>query len=269
MKIIGLLIFLFSASITAFGQGARDVGRAINGFNEIARSAGLPSANCNGRQSAALAPIEVVTEGDPNLYYQQVELNGDWQNQKSSFEGDEVSVLTEEQARELFIEFSRIEYMKFDYLHDGCFDRAHEFALIAKNHGIEMGKVFLRDAEESASLYPKEWLGKEDAPVPQGFVGWRYHVAPYVLVKKGNELVPFTFDVGVSEGPKSLQDWQKDLNPRNKRHRTTFKDRGFLFEDSRWELGDESSIAEQIEDQNRIRELGIDEFLYGREQGWF
>lgn len=268
MRHFGSLIILFFYSFLSYAQSEATLETAVNGFNSVAQQAGWPPVTCSSDRNLNQEPIEVSLDGDPNLYHKKVKLSGEWPKETLSFEGDEISILSEEQAQSLFQQFSRIEYMKFDYLHDGCFDRAHEFALIAKEHGIEMGKVFLSDKDETASLYPKEWLGKEDAPVPQGFVGWRYHVTPYVLVKKGDKLVPFAFDVGVSEKAKSLDEWQKDLNPRNEPHETIFRERGFLFKDSRWEIGDKSSIADQMEDQQMIRELGIDEFLFRREQGW-
>lgn len=240
--------------------------QALVGFSEVAENAGDPVTNCE-KGTLNLKPIKVNLEGDPSLYHKEVRLEGTWSEQKTKFENDEVTVLSEEEAQRLFDEFSRIEYMKFDYLHDGCFDRAHEFSLIAKEHGIEMGKVFLSDKNEVAALYPKEWKESGEPPVPAGFVGWRYHVAPYVLVEKEGELTPFVFDVGVAKNAKPFDQWKSDLHPKRENHEVIFRDRSFLFKDSRWSVGDKSSIADQLEDQKLIRDMGIDDFLYYREKG--
>lgn len=240
---------------------------AVNGFNEIAGSATDAASNCDGLQRRG--HYQVNLEGNPDDFHKEVRLETRPSGALASFKEDEVSILTEEEAKKLFEEFSKIDYMKFDYLHDGCFARAHEFSLIAKQHGIEMGKVFLSESNQGARLYPKEWLGNPDAPVPAGFVGWRYHVTPYVLVKKGDELVPVVFDVGVSPRPKTVEDWQNDMiqgHPEN--FSLTFRDSRYMYEDSRTSYEGQSNIQGQLEDQEMMRKLGIDEFLFRREQGW-
>lgn len=267
MKILALLLTI-SFHWVSLAQMTQDVSveEAIVGFGEVAARAGDVLTNCNDGLGDP-APIKVNLKGDPNLYHKEVKLSGEWPNRSVNFKEDQVTILSEEEAQRLFKEFSRIEYMKFDYLHDGCFDRAHEFSLIAKEHGIEMGKVFLSDKNEVAALYPKEWKTKKDPPVPVGFVGWRYHVAPYVLVEKEGKLTPFVFDVGVAKKAKALEEWKSDLHPKKEDHDVIFRDRSYLFKDSRWKKGNESSIADQLEDQELIRDMGIDDFLFYREKG--
>lgn len=239
----------------------------LSDLNRVARTATDAPSNCDGLERRA--NYQVNLEGNPEDFHKEIKLTSGPAKETSGFEGDEVVVLTEEQAQRLFEEFSEIDYMKFDYLHDGCFARAHEFALIAKRHGIEMGKVFLSDKNEDASLHPQEWLDSPNPPVPNGFVGWRYHVAPYVLVKKGDQLVPTVFDIGVANRPKSVKEWQESMTqgPPDD-YRITYRDRGYIFESGNSTSGGRSNIAGQFEDQQLIRELGVDEFLFRREQGW-
>lgn len=206
--------------------------------------------------------------GQASSYYSQVELDIINDAQVVSYKGDTISVLAEEQADQLFAEFSKIPYMIFDYLHDGCFARAHEFALIAMVNSIEMGKVFLTDKEDIASLYPQEWINNSSAPIPYGFVGWRYHVAPYVLVKVEGELVPYVFDIGVSLKPKSVEQWVASLTKDEQGTTLAFSDKDFMFEGSSYPVGNVSNIAGQLRDQQLIRELGISEYLFQLEQGW-
>lgn len=265
MRIFGLILTICFYTINAYAEVSID--SAILGFNQVADSATNAASNCDGERS--FGRYEVNLEGDPSLFHKEVKLTTKPSGETQSFKGDEVSVLTEDEANNLFEEFSKIDYMKFDYLHDGCFARAHEFALIAKRHGIEMGKVFLSDKNEDASLYPQEWLDSPNPPVPNGFVGWRYHVAPYVLVKKGGQLVPTVFDVGVASRPKSVSEWQESMiqDPLDE-YRVTYRDRAYIFEGGNSTSEDRSNIAGQFEDQQLMRELGVDEFLFRREQGW-
>jgi len=216
--------------------------------------------------SAYGASYEVT--GEVSSYYSQIELDIISDKEMTSYKGDTVSILSKEQADQLFAEFSMIPYMMFDYLHDGCFARAHEFTLIAMSNSIEMGKVFLTDNEDMASLYPQEWINNSSAPIPYGFVGWRYHVAPYVLVEAKGELVPYVFDIGVSNSPKSVEQWVASLTKNEQGATLVFSDRAYMFEGSSYPVGDVSNIAGQIRDQELIRELGISEYLFQLEQGW-
>ncbi len=218
------------------------------------------------------ASIEIDPQIDSDLYHKEIKINLGRKIKKVNFQGDEVSVLSEEEAQDLFKLFSQIDYMKFDYLHDGCFARAHEFALMAKENGIEMGKVFLREKNDKPHLYPEKWKENPTAPVPSGFVGWRYHVTPYVLVEKEGELIPFVFDVGVADRSQNLEEWKDSLmDPKttvvNDRV-VTYRDRGYIYETGSSYYPDSSSIKSQLEDQEAIRELGIDEFLFQRDMGW-
>lgn len=243
------------------------VEEAVLGFNEIADLSTNAVSNCDGYRGRGHYKINLG--GNPDEFHKEVRLEIRSSGKLANFKGDEVSVLTEEEANELFEEFSKIDYMNFDYLHDGCFARAHEFALIARNHGIEMGKVFLSENNQNADLYPKEWIANPKAPVPNGFVGWRYHVTPFVLVKKGDKLIPFVFDVGVSARPKPVENWQADMiqgHPEN--FSITYRDRKFMYEDGNTTYEGQSNIRGQLEDQQLMRELGIDEFLFRREKGW-
>ncbi|MBC96359.1 MAG: hypothetical protein CME63_01305 [Halobacteriovoraceae bacterium] len=209
--------------------------------------------------------------GDRSLFHKQIILDAAYEKYEvSSFLDDEVTLFSEEQAQSLFRELSKIDYMKFDYLHDGCFARAQEFSLIGKENGIEMGKVFLSDREDSPSLYPVSWQneGARLAPIPYGFMGWKYHVAVYILVNIDGKDIPYILDVGVADKAIPLKKWVRGLGATEETHQIKFRDRGYIFADSRHPMGDYSNIAGQLRDQELIREMGISEFLFQRESGW-
>ncbi len=243
-----------------------DLESAIVGFDAVANTSTDAIVNCDSFQKPP--DISVDLNGDPNLYHLDVKLGRSYGDKKSDYLGDEVSVLTIEEANELFEEFSRIKYLHFKYLHDGCFSRAHELALIAKEHGIEMGKVFLSSSSDRAQLFPKNWINNPQAPVPSGFMGWHYHVVPYVLVEENGELKPFVFDVGVSPKGEFVEDWRNGLEIKSGAASLTYKDRDYMFADTSYKTGEVSTIASQIEEQRLIEELGINEFLFRKEQGW-
>jgi len=264
MKCFTLFLTLLLLNVAPYAEVGLD--EVVSNLNQLADTATDALTNCE--KGRAGQKFEIELKGDPGLYHQKIELSVTGSGEAQSFENDSISVLTKEEAEKLFQEFSQITYMKFDYLHDGCFARAHEFALIAKENGIEMGKVFLSDTQDKASLYPKEWRDNDQAPVPSGFYGWRYHVTPYVLVKEGDKLVPYVFDVGVTSGPKAIEEWRKDSVYRESETELVYRDRAFMFADGGYSSEGKSNIESQLKDQELMRSLGINEYLFRLEQGW-
>jgi hypothetical protein len=204
---------------------------------------------------------------DANDYHKNVQIQSGRSFKQVKHQGHNVSVMSLEEAQALFMAFSEIDYMKFKYLHDGCYRRAHEFALIAQQNGITMGKVFLSHADAHSRLIPKDWKDNDNAPVPIGFVGWYYHVTPYVMVEVDGELVPYSFDVGVADKAQSLEDWKENLSQKGHSYNTTFREVKYIYHDDDGELPGESIIKSDLEDQEMIAEMGIDDFLYYRERG--
>jgi hypothetical protein len=77
------------------------------------------------------------------------------------------------------------------------------------------------------------------------------------------------FDVGVSSTPKTVDDWQMDMiREHPEKYSVIYRDRKFMYEDGSSSYEGRSNIRGQLEDQQTIREIGIDEFLFRREQGW-
>lgn len=204
---------------------------------------------------------------DYDDYHKNVDLNVGRSFETVKHDGNEVSVMSLEEAQALFIAFSEIDYMKFDYLHDGCFRRAHELALMAKENGIQMGKVFLSHADATSRLYPQSWKNEVNPPVPSGFVGWYYHVTPYVMVEVDGEIVLYSFDVGVAKKAQSLSEWKEILSQKGHKYTTTFREAKYIYHDTDHQAEGESLIGQDIEDQIMIYEMGIDDFMYFRQKG--
>lgn len=266
--------FIISLALCSHSYANQELEDAINGFNEVAKIGTEPVTACN---DGRFPPRQVSYEegADTTELYKKVDLGFKKSFKIKDYEGDSISVLTKEEADKLFKAFSEVDYMKFDYLHGGCEIRAHEYALIAKANGIEMGKAMTMygDRIDRGGLYPKEWTEKvksgEEIPVPEGFLGWRYHVAPYVLVKDGDEIKPYVLDIGIANKPKTLKQWNTSLIKSTKKETRTFvKDRDYLHpEDEYKRKPGKSFIGTEISKQKLIREMGYFEFEYWDSKG--
>ncbi len=276
MKRLSFIAGLCFTLFTYAEPSQNEVRKAIIGFNEVADHGTDPLLNCKQER---FPPDQVSFQkgDDTKELYKKVDLDLPGELPLGSYEGDELTILTKEQADRLFKAFSEVEYMKFDYLHAGCEVRAHEFALMAKANGIEMGKAMTMYGDEigSGGLYPQEWKDlkknnkKTQIPVPDGFIGWRYHVAPYLLVKDGDEIRPYVFDIGVAKKTKTLGDWRKSLiNATTEETNTFVRDRGHLHPDDKNPRREEVSyIGTELNKQELIREMGIYEFEYWDQKG--
>lgn len=183
-------------------------------------------------------------------------------------EKDGVSILSEEQAKKLFKAFEDVDYMLYKYMDDGCYIRAHEFALIAERFGIKMNKSFLLP-EEGSLLFPDEAFKANEKAFMSGFQGWKYHVAASVYVQKEDGSVePYVFDVGTQKKEMNYEQWKSSLNPKGQKSSVKTRPSQFIFDDSNLAMPGESVIDWLIERQEQIDELGEDEYMFRVEQGW-
>jgi hypothetical protein len=88
----------------------------------------------------------------------------------------DLSVLSEEEANNAFNELAARDDIPYGYPMDGCYARAHKIVRILEDQGIIAGKAFLE-----GELYIDTKFGE---------VAWGYHVAPVIMVKKGNIVSP-------------------------------------------------------------------------------
>lgn len=178
---------------------------------------------------------------------------------QGSYQGVGVSILEEAEATRLFEHFQKLSHIPSTYLEDGCFARSHELALVAEQMGVKMGKVFAAPKAGGELLFPRGIPGER---FDRNFSGWRYHTAPFVLVKtNAGETVPFVFDYGVASQATPLAEWERSMSqaPLD----LTFRDSTHLYRDG--QLRSNTSILGCLQDdENLIKKMGWSEFDYYR-----
>ena len=132
MKI--LFIFLFSIFNFSYAFGQVNTERTKVFFKTL-KNIGVAPVACDKKVGPSITPAAPAD-------FKAVRLTVS-SNRMETFEGVKVSVLTKEEAQKLFDSFRELSYIPSKYLEDGCYARAHELALIAKNNGITLGKAFL------------------------------------------------------------------------------------------------------------------------------
>ncbi|UXR66054.1 protein-glutamine glutaminase family protein [Bdellovibrio bacteriovorus] len=179
---------------------------------------------------------------------------------------DRASVMSEKDAQKLFNELKANGEIPFEFSIAGCEERAHEMSRLMLLKGITPIKVFASvDENESPRL-------RRPNPTKTGStVEWKYHVAPAILVKKNNELIPYVLDPSLEKKAVPVSEWQASMtrhNPKMKvqikftpaaqfddrgRIRTNFKDNDF-----------NNSIKETLR-EHKARSKNVE----GEDQYWF
>ena len=109
----------------------------------------------------------------------------------------ELTVLSEEEASQVFKTLKDDEDNSFNFPLDGCYARAHLMASRMDDMGIISGKAFVE-----GNLYVDTTIGEAH---------WSYHVASLVLVKVNGVNVPTVIDPGMFDKPVSFEVWKKKL----------------------------------------------------------
>lgn len=172
MKLLLTLFVLLQVSLPGYAQTANtpELGRFVNRVMDGLRTAG--TAECID-ETVRSSTVEDV--------------NG---------EQIEVSAISEEYANELFREIARDPAIPFNYPDDGCYARAHYMSRFLEDRGVISDKVFIEGQ-----------LRVNTPNHPQGFVEWRYHVAPVVKVRRGNQDVLMVFDPSIFPRPVPVEEW--------------------------------------------------------------
>lgn len=114
-----------------------------------------------------------------------------------------LTLISLNEAKALFDHFKSQNDLMWQYVEEGCFARAHLMAHeMERKRGIISDKIF---------AYPVSG-GSLTPPVPGGVTQWNFHVAPVVLVKNGEEQVPYVLDPVLDDRPITLTDWRKKLD---------------------------------------------------------
>ena len=257
MKILFIFLFSFFYFSDAYTQVNTERTKV---FFKTLENIGVPPIACDtkfGLATTTVGPVDFKT----------VKLNVS-SKRLENYEGVRVSVLSKEEAQKLFDSFRKLSYIPSKYLEDGCYARAHELALIAKNNGITLGKAFLLPNKDGDLLYPKNIEANDPDRFAKSFNGWKYHANAFVLVQNGDKVEPFVFDLGVSEKIQSFDEWKNNLAHSPKESRIITKPAATIFHDSSFSSPDLSIIDSLVETQKTIDELGMDEYLFRLESGW-
>ena len=144
-------------------------------------------------------------------------LNSDQYLKYSSKLNDKLSVLTEKDAQEVFNILrgydNDLVYSEYGM---GCESRAYAMNLIMDEMCINSAKVFIES--EKIQLKDHNW-------------SWIYHVAPIVLVKKGNDEIPYIMDPSLFKTAVPLKTWIEKLREQHyyNEYKLTFTDKYILL----------------------------------------
>lgn len=114
-----------------------------------------------------------------------------------------------------------------DFPHDGCFNRAHLFALVMEEkYGLKMAKIFLDLPIRISSVFAGKLFGWDQCEVELESEGakWTYHTAAMTLVEKidpetqEKTMVPMIFDPLTSAQPVSEEEWVRFLSSKLQPH---------------------------------------------------
>lgn len=114
----------------------------------------------------------------------------------------ELTTLSEDDANSAFAEIAARKDIPFGFPMDGCYARAHKVVRILEDQGIIAGKAFVE-----GELYVDTKFGE---------VGWGYHVAPVVMVKKGSSVIPYVFDPSLFTKPVPQTEWKAKMLSKTK-----------------------------------------------------
>ncbi len=121
-----------------------------------------------------------------------------------------VSQVSRQQANELFEIAKNIPGISYGYVDDGCYARAHAIAVKLEEKGILVGKIFTTG--ELAALRPAGapmLRQKDGSEVPDRYVRWNYHVAPFVMIDTGGTREVYVIDPSLFQNVVPVQDWMK------------------------------------------------------------
>lgn len=128
-----------------------------------------------------------------------------------TYQGQEVTVLTESQAQQLFKELKGHKEIPFEFSYGGCEYRAHAMSRIMVEKGITPLKAFavvdLTTTNVLSAPHPKD---------KSKSINWKYHTSPLVLVEKDGKLEPYALDPSLEQKAVPIPQWKSDMIRHNK-----------------------------------------------------
>lgn len=108
-----------------------------------------------------------------------------------------LTVLTLEEATQVFNELAENPEIPFGYPVDGCYARAQKMTILMEKKGIISGKAWV-----TGDILVDTYMGQ---------INWIYHVAPVVLVQEKLETVPYVIDPSLHKKPVPFSEWKKNM----------------------------------------------------------
>lgn len=158
---------------------------------------------------------------------------------KNAFAENSVSVLSKNEVQQIFNEVLTFN-LPFDDLRNGCYARSHEIAWNLEQKGIVVEKIFI--GFNLKFSHPDK---------PNIELEWNYHVAPAVLVRENNKLVPYMIDPTLFHKPVPLQTWV-DLFKKSPLRLIVVHRNRFTYKESNVNSPPDHWIDADLEDARRI-----------------
>lgn len=157
--------------------------------------------------------------------------------------------VTPQEATILFDKAKADTKIPFDYPLDCCYSRAHEMCRQFEKEGVECRKGW-NYASPGNSLRANT---AKNAVTPDGYVEWRYHVAPLLAVKQPDGTVgDYIIDPSLHDKPVPLDVWKGRMNDKNSIFKTTDSKPYYQSADGSYKLFD----ADYAETNNMLKEHG-------------
>lgn len=167
------------------------------------------------------------------------DLNGD---------GLQLTVLTEEQAQKLHSELAKYDWrLRFHIPDDGCRARAAIMSRVMRDMGITPGKIWTEPGWFSS-------IG-DNVKNRRMLAGWKYHVAPFILVNRGGKVEPLVIDPSVSKKPLPVDDYQKMLSATPQRNYVYFSGAAPYDPSQKWERNKNSDPGDVTRAYQELEEL--------------
>lgn len=119
----------------------------------------------------------------------------------------QISVVSEDSARKLFMQFSTQNF-PWGQSETANQSRTHFMAKEAEKQGIKFGKVFLEGRLNYKPL-AANWPAQ---------MSWRTHAAPVVYVDQNGQLTLMALDPSITTEPVTIEDWKKLLQLKDDNH---------------------------------------------------
>ncbi|SDK22582.1 hypothetical protein SAMN04487820_105326 [Actinopolyspora mzabensis] len=142
--------------------------------------------------------------------------------------------------------------IRTDHPEDGCYIRAHLWALDLQRMGAAPSKIFVASASPGLSV--RTPYSADALPGLPGQVNWRYHVAPAVNVNTPEGPKVHVLDPSTSDGPAPLDSWLSNMGVEIGNETTQILggspqriqqvlDTDFITNPDGWEIGIDSSLT--------------------------